>query len=424
MTFLAREFCADENALQILQGILCNSLLKPKRERVISVNNVDFLGSMYYENNKTQAGFLYGSTKLSELRNRKVIVLGTGKNSFSCTNLLHHNKIEIEAYCANNNALVGKHFFNKKILSPFDVFSDKDCCIIVATDDPDLNVIADKPNNPEPVAITDQLAHNGMQNVSYFFQQSTSTDFENAEKREVILKALNCLINNEYTPHIHKNLPLGITIRLTQGLEWWSDEFNWLCDDSKVLSQNFKALDIGPGFGFVSLIVKLLRPDCKMDWLCLSLEEKTESSFIDTTNKLYPVTKHYGIIEDPGFNLSGGYDVIIMTEVFEHFACAPLPTLKKIAGLLNKDGRLYLSTPNWEKANMYRSWKEFPAFPEDRNEYYARNKSRIDWMDLNLKHTYFYEQSELMEIFDLCGLKAEKFTINNCNNYNTLLVKK
>ncbi|MDR1874097.1 MAG: class I SAM-dependent methyltransferase [Synergistaceae bacterium] len=376
---------------------------------------VDFLGNMRHEKKGVRSGFLYGTKRLKSLstsQGENVVVLGTGENSFACTHLLKDHNIEVAAYCDNYAPLVGRTFMGKKILSPFDVFSRKNNHVLVAIDSENFD------------AVTDQMSHNKAENVSYFFHRNTSVDFEEPQTRELVLTALNCLINNEYDKRIHQNAPLGITFRLMPGLEWWRDVFYWLCDDLKAQDDHFKVLDIGPGFGFVSLLVKLLRPDCDLDWLCLSIEERTEKSFIDSGKKLYPVTQHYGVIEDPDFRLKQKYDVIIMTEVFEHFATAPVPTLTRITELLNKNGRIYLSTPNWEKANLYRSWKDMPPFQGDRNEYYAQNKSRIKWMDLNLKHAYLYEKPELLEIFALCNLKVERFTVNDCNNFNILLEKK
>src|SRR5436309_1294076 len=50
------------------------------------------------------------------------------------------------------------------------------------------------------------------------------------------------------------------------------------------------------------------------------------------------------------------FDVIIFTEVLEHLNFCPIPTLRKIAGLLKPGGRLYLSTPDasaWGRVTTY-----------------------------------------------------------------------
>ncbi|SFP49912.1 Methyltransferase domain-containing protein [Oscillibacter sp. PC13] len=369
----------------------------------------DFSGNPHWQKKTAFVAFLYGSASLEQLKKKKIAVLGTGEHSLWCTELLGRHGIEISAYCDNDPQMVGKLFFGKQVVSPFDLFETDTYHLIAAPDQEHF----------EPIA--DQFAHCGVKDYSFFFHADTIIDFKDEEIRTVVMAALNCLINNEYSAQIHKNAPMGITLRLLPGLEWWSQELYWLRDDLKAFGQGPKVLDIGPGFGFVSLIIKLMRPQSNIHWLSLAVEDSTRPSFIDPATKRYPITQKFGMIEDPEYRIDEQYDCIIMTEVFEHFGAAPDVTLKKIASMLGPNGRIYLSTPNWENENLYRSWREIPPFSGDRETYYKANKSRIDWMDLNLKHTYFYTEKELYELSALCGLEMERFVINDCNNFNCVL---
>lgn len=372
----------------------------------------DFVGHLHYDKKTAQAAFLYGTRSLEEIKGKKVVVLGTGEHSLWCKEMLSENGIEIAEYCDNDPAIIGRKFRGKTVGSPFDFFDTETYHIVAAPDDEAF----------EPVI--DQLTHNGVEHYSFFFHTDTMIDFQNEGLRAPIMEALNCLINNEYDPFIHKNAPMGIALRVMPGLEWYSEEVNWLYEDMQKAPEGLSVLDIGPGFGFVSLIIKVLRPDCDLRWMSMEIEDRKVQSYIDTAGEKYPITQYFGVIEDPNYQIEGKYDAIIMTEVFEHFGASPAVTLKKIGESLKEGGRIYLSTPNWEKANMYRSWRDIPPFPGDREAYAARNKSRIVWADLNMKHSYIYTEQELLEVFEESGLKVERYELNGCNNFNYVLVRK
>lgn len=369
----------------------------------------DFNGNSHFLKKTSLAAFLYGTAPLAALKGKKVALLGVGANSFFCSSLLLQSGVEVAAYCDNDPQLVGKLFRGKVILSPFDIFRSKEYHLIAC------------PDNEIFEATADQFLHCGVTAHSLFFKADTVIDFKREDIRRPILDALNCLINVDYGPRIHHNAPMGITMRLIPSLEWWSQELYWLYEDLQAAPQPLRVLDIGPGFGFISLIIKLLRPDSDIHWLNLALEDSTASAYIDAASKRYPITQHFGMIEDPAYMLPEDFDCIIMTEIFEHFAVSPAVTLRKIAGMLKEGGRIYLSTPNWGKANFYGSWRDIPPFSGSREDHYKRNKSRIDWMDLNLIHTYVYREEELRELFAECGLTVERFVLNDCNNFNFVL---
>jgi len=264
-----------------------------------------------------------------------------------------------------------------------------------------------------------------VEDYAFFFHIDTVINFDDETNRRVIMEAMNTLINLELEPVITKNDPMGITLRLLPGLEWWSEAFNWIVRDFGSSKEKKRVLDIGPGFGFVSAIIKALNEDTDIEWLNMAIEDSTEKdAYIAPYAKKYPIVKHFGMIEDPSYNLDQKYDAIIMTEVFEHFASKPDVALRKIAGMLKEGGVIYLTTPNWENPNFYKSWRDIPEFPGDREEFYRKNKSRMVWMDLNLIHTYLYKKDELDELIGECGLDIVSYELNDCNNFNYILRKK
>lgn len=91
----------------------------------------------------------------------------------------------------------------------------------------------------------------------------------------------------------------------------------------------------------------------------------------------------------------GYFDIIIMTEVLEHFNGNPISTLRKVNELLKPSGHFFLSTPNAKycgKEGTYSSWKEMP------------NPSKLIAPD-DQGHTYIYDSKELEEIVLSTGFK-------------------
>lgn len=101
------------------------------------------------------------------------------------------------------------------------------------------------------------------------------------------------------------------------------------------------------------------------------------------------------------------FDIILLTEVLEHFNFHPLPTLKKICGLLSRWGMLYLSTPNaksWGRVTKY--YCSLEKIPPSWKSMMVNNSPEL--VD---DHIYVYEEVELLELIDSAGLYVlENFT--------------
>ena len=112
------------------------------------------------------------------------------------------------------------------------------------------------------------------------------------------------------------------------------------------------------------------------------------------TMRQYGLTYAKGSIEANSLPPGATYDVIVMTEVLEHFNFRPVPTLTKIRGSLAEGGTFFLSTPDAESSwgrttKYYRSLDSLP--PLD---------TTATWID---GHVWQYSQAELERVLTLAG---------------------
>lgn len=152
-------------------------------------------------------------------------------------------------------------------------------------------------------------------------------------------------------------------------------------------------LDIGCGWGTMALYAQRLYG---ADVYCLDMEER-DIPFKGITFKKLNVEYDRLPFRWPFF-----YNKIVMTEVLEHLTCSPIPTLKKINSWLEKDGFLYLSTPDacdplWGRITKYYNHiGEMPDPNPQIRKYFAD------------EHIYQYQESELLYLFDKTGFEVVK----------------
>ncbi len=168
---------------------------------------------------------------------------------------------------------------------------------------------------------------------------------------------------------------------------WWKIP-PWMEEDAARRRVN-RILDIGCGYGtLLSVAAKIYGAHgyC-MDvtpYLLPPVAAKRNLEFARGNVELDPIP------------WNGGFDVIIMTEVLEHFNFQPVPTLKKIRDALAPDGLLYLSTPDakeWGRTQKY--YKRLQDIPMP-----TKGKTFID------DHIWQYSESELRQV-----LKEAGFTV-------------
>jgi SAM-dependent methyltransferase len=175
---------------------------------------------------------------------------------------------------------------------------------------------------------------------------------------------------------------------------YWRHIPRWLTEDAGRRTIE-TVLDIGCAYGTLLLFAKHLTAgdayatDFVSDFLSPAVIAKHALQFRVNNIELDP------------FPWDRRFDAIIFTEVLEHLNFCPVPTLRKIAGLLNADGRLYVSTPDaaeWGRVTTcYSSWKQMPWPSEDL-------RSRV--FD---GHVWQFDESELTEVMTDASLKVVEF---------------
>ena len=173
--------------------------------------------------------------------------------------------------------------------------------------------------------------------------------------------------------------------------KYWQHLPIWMQEDA-AKRKAARVLDIGCGYGTL-----------------LGYAAKTyhaKGFCMDTTEYLWPLfrdprglTWAKGNIELDPIPWKEPFDVMVMTEVLEHFNFQPIPTLKKMFNALAPGGVLFLSTPDekeWGRVTQYyKNLKDMP--PIDRN------------MKVVDAHVWVYSRQELTEVLTAAGFKIVKF---------------
>jgi len=166
-------------------------------------------------------------------------------------------------------------------------------------------------------------------------------------------------------------------------------------------------------YNFILELVKKLKPKNTLEvgcaYGCLSLL-LTRNGFLVKTIDILPklhsqkLFRKYGVpfkkanIETDPVPYKEKFDLIILSEVMEHFCSNPLPTLKKLVAKLKRGGRLILSVPMREldppeKRGLWTeeiNWRQIPVV------------KKYKWKDGHHHHYYFWE---LVDLIKEAGLK-------------------
>jgi len=189
----------------------------------------------------------------------------------------------------------------------------------------------------------------------------------------------------------------------------WIHIAKWLWEDGRERRPR-RCLDIGCAYGTLSLYCRRLFScqvsctDCTDRYLSSALVRQQGLTFAQSNIELD--TPLWG----------ADFDVVLFTEVLEHLNFHPVPTLRKIAGLLAEGGRLYLSTPDaaeWGRlTKYYASVGDIPQ-PE-------AGLARVD------DHVYHYSRAELADVVAAAGLRVERWSYSpgaSGRHHNLALVK-
>lgn len=384
---------------------------------------IEYLDKIGFIKGIPQSGFLIDlmGNGINDIKKsgKRIILFGVGENSFFAEMLLEKKSIEIYRYADNLSRLQGKYLRGREILNPYDCFKREDIYFIITTQTQRISDVR-----------LQFMAHN-ICNYGIFLR----TDFhdfldEEAELQELLMDAVNDIcFEKEVTETV---LPYGAwsigrpgdCIWMLRSTQWSHWAYIW--ERELLKQQRKKVLEIGPGFGLMSLVLLKESPDIELDWVLLGKENGSifsgkNSEFTSGLKKIKKwygerVNEIWGEIEKNKFHLpEKKYDLIIMTEVFEHFVLKPLKVMKKLHDSLNDEGILILTTPNWGHVHIYEHWEDMPEDEDVSDERYEQM--------LKSEHVYQYEKEELEDIFVQCGFEIVEYKISDSNNHNYMLKK-
>ena len=382
---------------------------------------VHYMGSLYYEKTIEKSGFLCTTDwTLEDIkeRNLRIVLFELDRNSYYAETCLSRIGLSVSAYASNSASLIGRSFRGRKIYAFEELVNEKDVYFIVTARQ-------SKMNNRRWQLFVHNIKNCGIfANInSHLFSE------EDVDLHQAIMKGINFISFENET--LGSALPLmsnvsgaqddrlGIVNALIYSTTWSHYAYLWLKQelDNKCRS---RILEIGPGYGLLAFTFLELFPDIEFDLLQWGRSDDSLSFQSEEDHALEKVQKLFyerasisrGIIELDDCVDSKKYDYIIMTEVFEHFALNPLPTIRRIKSLLNESGKIFLTTPNWGALNIYSSLHDMPAF---------QDVSFDQYRSLAHGHVYQYSRSELDEIFDIAELKVEKYATSDSDNHNYML---
>ena len=351
-----------------------------------------------------------------KIKNSKIAIFGTGIEAYLTYMYMSNIGIEVSCFLNNDSKLEHRKFCGREILRPFNVISQDYYIIISVGELKFYNEILWQlkayHNNNYAVVFID----------SFHDFSGTSQNLQNAVMEEINRILCNGKSMEEIVaPSINVGNSLKIFKEINE-LCWtttWSNQLiAWMFEKYRYegMPQNeIKLLEIGPGKGLFSAMVHNINAKIDINWLMFEMEEESNIAVKDRYT-WYPANlfkTYYGKIEKPEYSIDDKYDIIIMTEVFEHFVLNPIPTMKKIASFLKEDGEIYFSTPNWGHLPIYESYRDMPLSLEEE-----------DYKDMYIGHSYQYNRQELESIFDECGLYIEKYGLSDSNNHNAILKHK
>ena len=381
---------------------------------------LEWLSNLGYRRGHEMNAYLLGMNDGFEfLKNKKIFLFGAGENGFLTQTVLRDKGIDIAGYIDNNEALIGKSIGGKNIFSLYDLINEK-IYIIISVDEKHI------------AEVRLQLMVMNIIDYSIFFRMhGHSFITENKEINEIIIEAINYICFNDEEPN--NALPyygfsmggdgakLGNINWLIKSTEWSHPGYNWL-DCLYERNKNIKVLEIGPGYGLLSYYLLRRYENAKIDWLLFADSNKKELDLnnsyersLNKIKKLYNdrVNYRFGMIEIDEKLMTEKYDLILMTEVFEHFALNPIQTMKEIRKHLKADGQMLLTTPNWGHLPTIKSYKDLQT---NKDISFDRYKEL-----LFLGHVYQYSKNEMNEILKDAGFRVDKYEVSESNNHNYLL---
>lgn len=373
---------------------------------------LQYIDTIGYEAGQPKSFFILADMEL--MSKSKVAIFGTGLEAWLTYAYLKKEGICAECFVNNDKRFWGKELKGIRIVEPSTVM-DKSYYVVSA-------MTQIKYNNE----VLWQLKMHHQDNYGLAFTNSFhSYENDSEDLQKILMESINeILCGNKSMKEIIKlgtNVgPARNMMSLIQELCWttlWSHcLIEWIYEEYGINGdKKLKMLEIGAGQGQFSLTVHKINPEIDIKWLCYNREEKSvmavSDKYTDFPANLFQT--YYGMIEEPSYIINDKFDMIVMTEVLEHFVVNPVKTMKKIRDMLTENGRLFLSTPNWGHVPLLDSWKELPEWT-----------GIDDYIDSQVGHAYQYSKSEMEELLEASGLVIEKYALSDSNNHNMIVKRR
>lgn len=373
----------------------------------------EYIDTIKYEAGKPKAMFLLADT--DQMEGRRVAVFGTGLEAFMVARYLEHRGIGTECFLNNDTKMEGYSLCGKTVKLPGQIWGQDFFIIIAMGNARHLN------------EVLWQLKVHGEKRYAVAMMETYHAYMENgmpSRLQELTMSVINRILcdGKNITQIIYPVMNVGSAGNIMFPIDelcwsttWTHHLLEWFYEkySSKELCVKKNILEIGPGKGLFSAVVHSISPDIDIEWMMFDMEEISAEA-VEGRYNWWPANlfkSYYGLIEEPQYVINKKFDIIVMTEVMEHFSANPRAALCKIADMLAEDGELYLSTPNWGHLPIYDTYYDIPDFTSV-GEYSASY----------IGHSYQYTKAELFQILDECGLKVDRYALSDGNNHN-LLVK-
>ena len=325
--------------------------------------------------------------------NKKLVIFGAGLYGYELKKVLESVEDGLWsrafAFIDNDKSKVGKK------LSGLEVFSTQlikerpqDFCVIIAVN-----------SNRSHVFIRKQLLGYGISDESIgHYKPIWTLDYDEFNDERVLPAFVDAY------SEIYREVQISTLNE--QGFFWkayWSASSmysksicKWIlekCENKKQTGM----LDIGPGAGLQSIAFKKLL-DVDITWMNLT----------DSSNEL---TKKHGIkvivgnVETDEIDIEERFDIIMLSQVLEHFHFNPVATMNKIKKWLKPDGTLYVGVPNvavTKGPSIYDSWDEMPVYSPNSN---LPELLESDYGEHVKEPTY----DEMIHLFKEVDLYVDKF---------------
>lgn len=363
----------------------------------------------YYNGRYSTSLYLLSAWNEDELRKKRIVIFGGGIIGHLAQIELGRRDIPVYGYVDNNPYLHGRKIGSTAILSPYEFVPP-----------PRTNVhfvvcVATKSIN----TVRLQLERNGILDYSICCELTSFWwDDSGKNMNELVDKSINILAAHYDVPlkkYEDTYCPLGQIQYSLNSVRFWHPIAEWIIDS---LKNDDNILDLGPGAGMLSVMIRTANRNVPISWLNYGYENAWNNAkmfdYISNGGKNGKLMSGY--LENLEEQIEGSYSLIIMTEVMEHFVCNPVPTLKKISNALKENGTLYLSTPNWEHYLIYKSWKDMPLF-QDMGSYQKLSEGMGE-------HIYQYSKEELFEVIEAAGLVVMRYEESSGINQNLIIKRK